>query len=88
VLLEDDAPAAGVLDDAALDDDDELDPHPAITAAVIATASTPALMRARSNLNMGPTLLSRPAREPLRVESAPCSGEANRFDRLAASPRR
>lgn len=48
--------AAGVLDDDALDDDDdELDPHPTITAAIMATATAPALMRARSDLNIGPT---------------------------------
>ena len=50
----DDAAAAEVLDDDALDDD-ELDPHPAITAAIMATATAPALMRARSDLNIGPT---------------------------------
>jgi hypothetical protein len=50
----DDDPAAEVLDDDALDDD-ELDPHPTTTAAIMATATAPALMRARSDLNIGPT---------------------------------
>jgi hypothetical protein len=53
-VLDDDA-AAGVLDAAALDDEDELDPHPAIAAAVRAAANTRAPMRARSDLNIGPT---------------------------------
>jgi hypothetical protein len=60
-----------VLDDDALDDDvvdDELDPHPAMTAVTMATATAPApaLMRARSDLNIGPTLLSL-ARVPVRI---------------------
>jgi hypothetical protein len=59
-VLDDDAGAAA-LDVAALDDD-ELDPHPPITAAIMATATTPAPMRARSDLNIGPPLLSRPTR--------------------------
>jgi hypothetical protein len=45
VVLDDDD-AADVLADDALDDD-ELDPHPPITAAIMATATTPAPMRAR-----------------------------------------
>ena len=56
-------------DDDALDDDvvdDELDPHPAMTAVTMATATAPALMRARSDLNIGPTLLSL-ARVPVRI---------------------
>jgi hypothetical protein len=48
--LELDAPAAGVLDVEELDDD-ELDEHPAIIAAVAATATTPAAMRVCSNLD-------------------------------------
>jgi hypothetical protein len=63
------------LDDAALDDD-ELDPHALITAAIMATAKTPAPMRARSDLNMGHPLLSRPALVPIRVESTPGSVES------------
>jgi hypothetical protein len=53
-VLDDADVAAGALDDDALDDD-ELDPHPAITAAIMATATTPALMRARLDLIIGPT---------------------------------
>ena len=62
------------LDDAALVDD-ELDPHALITAAIMATAKTPAPMRARSDLNMA--LISSPDRfVPIRVESSPGSGES------------
>jgi len=60
-VVDDDEAAAGVLDDELDDDeldDDELDPHPAITAAMMATVTAPALMRARTDLNIGPTLLS------------------------------
>jgi hypothetical protein len=53
-VVVDDA-AAGVLADDALDDDDDDDPHPAITVAIMATANTPAPMRARLYLNIGPT---------------------------------
>lgn len=84
-MVDDDA-AAEVLDDDALDDD-ELDPHPAITAAIMATATAPALMRARSDLNMVLLLLSL-ARVPVRIDSPPGSAKAKRFDQLAASPRR
>lgn len=54
------AEAAGVA--AAVDelDDDEPDEHPPISAAVAATATTPAAMRARSNLDM---VLIAPPRE-------------------------
>jgi hypothetical protein len=88
VVLDDGAVAAAddALDDAL--DDDELDPHPPITAAIMATATTPAPMRERSDLNMGPLLLSRPAIEPIRMESSPGSAKAKRFDRLVASPLR
>ncbi len=89
----DDAAAADVLDDdppaaAALDDDDELDPHPPITAAIIATTTAPAPMRERLDLNMGatPPLDYLPAcRSALNLRRL---GEANRFGQLAASPRR
>jgi hypothetical protein len=54
----DDAPAEG-FDADALEDDDELDPHPAITATNMATAIAPAPKRARSDLNMVPLLLSK-----------------------------
>jgi hypothetical protein len=88
-----DAAAAGVLDDdppaaGALDDDDDADPHPPITAAIMATATAPAPMRVRLDLNMGatPPLDNMPAcRSALNLRRL---GEANRFDQLAASPRR
>jgi hypothetical protein len=89
--LVDAAAAAEVLDDdppaAALDDVVEVDPHPASTAAIIATTVAPAPMRARLDLNMGrlPPLVT--ARVPVRVEPSPAR-EANRFDPLAASRRR
>jgi hypothetical protein len=92
-VLDVDAAAAGVLDDVALDDDDELDPHPPITAAVMATTTAPAPMRARLDLNMGatPPLPTGPHADPrlnLRpARSSPGSAQANRFDQLAASPR-
>jgi hypothetical protein len=53
-VLDDDVVDAAALDAAVLDDD-ELDPHPAITATTITTDIAPAPMRARSDLNMGPT---------------------------------
>jgi hypothetical protein len=50
-VLEDDPPAA-----AALDDVDEVDPHPPRTPAITAATSTaPAPVRARLDLNMGAT---------------------------------
>ena len=49
-MVDDDAAAALLVADE-LDDE----PHPAITAAIMATATTPAPMRERSDLNMGPT---------------------------------
>jgi hypothetical protein len=67
---------AAALDADALDVDDELDPQALIAAAIMATAATPAAIRARSDLNMGPSLLSRPALVPIRVESTPGSGES------------
>jgi hypothetical protein len=54
----DDAPAEG-FDADALEDDDELDPHPAITTTNMTTAIAPAPKRARSDLNMVPLLLSK-----------------------------
>jgi hypothetical protein len=54
--LVEDVAAAGA---AAVLDDDELDPQPAITAAIMATATTPAPRRARSDLIIGPLLLSK-----------------------------
>jgi len=57
-VLDDDVPAEA-FDAAALDDDDELDPHPAMTATSMATAIAPAPTRARSDLNMVPLLLSK-----------------------------
>jgi hypothetical protein len=54
----DDAPAEAFDADVA-EDDDELDPHPAITATSMATAIAPAPKRARSDLNMVPLLLSK-----------------------------
>jgi len=57
-VLDDDAPA-DAFDAAALDVDDELDPHPAITATSMATAIAPALKRARLDLNMVRLLLSK-----------------------------
>jgi hypothetical protein len=88
-----DAAAAGVLDDdppaaGALDDDDDADPHPPITAAIMATATGAAALRVRLDLNMGatPPLDNMPAcRSALNLRRL---GEANRFDQLAASPRR
>ena len=61
-MLDDDA-AAG----AAELEDDELPPHPPITAAIMATANKPAPKRARPDLNMVPLLLSRLARVPVRL---------------------
>jgi hypothetical protein len=54
----DDVPAEA-FDADALDDDDELDPHPAMTATSMATAIAPAPERARLDLNMVPLLLSK-----------------------------
>jgi hypothetical protein len=56
-VLDDDAPAEAF--DAEALDDDELDPHPAITATSMATAIAPAPKRARLDLNMVPLLLSK-----------------------------
>jgi hypothetical protein len=53
-VLDDAAAVDAEVDAAALDDDDELDPHPAITATTMATATAPAPTRERSDLNMGP----------------------------------
>jgi hypothetical protein len=83
-VLDDDPPAAGALDD----EDDEVDPHAPSTAAIMATATAPAPTRARLDLNMGatPPLDNLPAcRSALNLRRL---GEANRFDQLAASPRR
>jgi hypothetical protein len=47
-----------VVDDAAAPDeldDDDVDPHPQSAAAIMATTTVPALMRARLDLNMGAT---------------------------------
>jgi hypothetical protein len=84
--------AAGALDEGAAVDAgaaaevvgaggvDELDEHPAITAAVSAITTPPAAMRARSNLYMVLTApLQRKAREPIYVESSPGSAEAERI---------
>jgi hypothetical protein len=86
------AAAADVLDDdppaAALEDDDDADPHPPSTAAIMATTTAPAPMRARLDLNIGatPPLDNLPAcRSALNLRRL---SEANRFDQLAASPRR
>jgi hypothetical protein len=57
--LEDDPPAAAALEVEA-GGVDELDEHPAISAATAATVTTPTAMRARSNLNM---FLTAPFRE-------------------------
>jgi hypothetical protein len=57
VLDEDDAPADAFDADAL--EDDELEPHPAMTATNMATAIAPAPKRARSDLNMVPLLLSK-----------------------------
>ncbi|MGN6866956.1 MAG: hypothetical protein ACTHMY_00985 [Solirubrobacteraceae bacterium] len=57
-MLDDDVPAAA-FDADALDDDDELDPHPAMTATSMATVIAPAPTRARLDLNMVPLLLSK-----------------------------
>lgn len=86
-MLDVDAAAAGVLDDAALDDD-ELDPQPAVTAAIMATATAPAPMRARLDLNIGLTPpLDLPAcRSALTLR--PARAKAKRFGQLAASPPR
>jgi hypothetical protein len=56
VLDDDDAPAEAFDADVL---DDELDPHPAITATSMATAIAPAPTRARLDLNMVPLLLSK-----------------------------
>jgi hypothetical protein len=82
-VLDDDPPAA-----AALDDVDEVDPHPPITAAMMAANIAPAPMRARLDLNIGatPPLDNMPA---CRSALSLCRlREANRFDQLAARPRR
>jgi hypothetical protein len=54
---EPDVVAAGALEAAELDDEDALELHPAISSAAAATATPPAAMRARLNLNMGYTRL-------------------------------
>jgi hypothetical protein len=79
----DDVAAAGA---AALLDDDELEPQPAIAAAITATATTPAQARACSDLNMvqTPPLETPACRSALSLSPA---AEAKRFDQLAASPR-
>jgi hypothetical protein len=83
----DDAPAEA-FDAAALDDDEELDPHPASTPTSMATAIAPAPKRARSDLNMVSLLLSKRPRAGSALNLSPGSGRAKRFDQLAASPRR
>jgi hypothetical protein len=52
-----DVAAGGALEAAALDDDDALELHPAISSAAAAAAAPPATMRARLSLNMGYTRL-------------------------------
>jgi hypothetical protein len=54
-----DDPPAEAFDADVAEDDDELDPHPAMTATSMATAIAPAPRRARSDLNMVPLLLSK-----------------------------
>jgi hypothetical protein len=78
----DDVAAAGA---AALDDEDELPPHPTSAAAIMATATAPAPKRARPDLNMVPLLLSTLARVPVRVWTG--LAKAKRVDQLAATPR-
>jgi hypothetical protein len=82
-VLVDDVAAAGA---AAVLDDDELDPQPPITAAIMATATTPAPVRARLDQNMGltPPLETPACRSALNLSPA---AKAKRFDQLAASPR-
>jgi hypothetical protein len=88
-VLDEDPPDDAALDAEALDDDDELDPHPAITTTTrMATTIAPAPKRARSDLNMVPLLLSKRPRCRFRVHLSPGSGKAKRFAQLAASPRR
>jgi hypothetical protein len=58
-VLDDDPAPEAAFDAEALDDDDELDPHPAITDTSMATAIAPAPKRARLDLNMVPLLLSK-----------------------------
>jgi hypothetical protein len=86
-VLDEDPPDAAAFDADALDDD-ELDPHPAITTTSMATTIAPAPKRARSDLNMVPLLLSKRPRAGSALNRSPGSGKAKRFAQLAASPRR